>query len=192
MIRIGVIGQSGEIPAEISALAESVGKEIAARGAILLTGGTSGVMEAVSKGAKAEKGVVVGILSGDSRDEANNYIDIPINTGLGCDYRSLILVHSSDAIIMIGGANGTLGELSAAYLNRKPTVVIEPSGGWAARIRSICYDGTYLDTRKSVKLDFATTAEEALDILLTRVNIPSPSTAHDDPGPRPDGSELSP
>ncbi|HBS59916.1 MAG TPA: TIGR00725 family protein, partial [Firmicutes bacterium] len=43
MIRIGVIGQSGEIPAEISALAESVGKEIAARGAILLTGGTSGV-----------------------------------------------------------------------------------------------------------------------------------------------------
>ena len=190
MLRIGVIGQSGELPAEISALAESVGKEIAARGAILLTGGTSGVMEAVSKGAKEENGLVVGILPGDSRDSANNYIDIPINTGLGCDYRSLILIHSSDGIIMIGGANGTLGELSAAYLNRKPVIIIEPSGGWAARIRSVCYDGTYLDARKSVKLDFAATAEEALDILLARVNRPSPSTAHDNPSPRPDGSEL--
>lgn len=190
MIRIGVIGQSGELPAELSALAESVGKEIAARGAILLTGGTSGVMEAVSKGAKSEKGIVVGILPGDNRDSANNYIDIPINTGLGCDYRSLVLIHSSDAIIMIGGANGTLGELSAAYLNRKPTVIIEPSGGWAARIRSICHNGAYLDARKSVKLDFAATAEEALDILLTRVNIPSPSTAHDEPFPRPACNDL--
>lgn len=169
MIRIGVIGQSGEIPAEIQALAESVGKEIAHRGAILLTGGTSGVMESVSKGAKSAGGLVVGILPGDAVHVANDYIDIPISTGLGFDYRSLILVHSSDAIIMISGGNGTLGELSAAYLNLKPIVVIEPSGGWAARVKSICYDGTYLDPRKSVKLDFVHTAQEAMDIALTRI-----------------------
>lgn len=174
-LRIGVIGQSGEIPAEIQALAESVGKEIASRGAMLLTGGTSGVMTAVSKGAKSANGLVVGILPGEALDKANEYIDIPITTGLGSDYRSLILVHSSDAIIMIGGANGTLGELSAAYLNCKPIVVIEPSGGWAARVRSICYDGIYLDERKSVKLDFAHTAQEALDMVLARLeNTPCP------------------
>lgn len=183
MIRIGVIGQSGEIPREIQALAESVGKEIALRGAILLTGGTSGVMEAVSRGAKSAKGLVVGILPGDTQDRANEYIDIPITTGLGCDYRSLILIHSSDALVMISGENGTLGELSAAYLNRKPVVVIEPSGGWAARVRSVCYDGTYLDTRKSVKLDFAHTAEEALDIALSRVENASvmPKCKNTDP-----------
>jgi uncharacterized protein (TIGR00725 family) len=146
-----------------------VGKEIALRKAVLLTGGTSGVMEAVSKGAKAAGGLVIGILPGDKPDAANDYIDIPITTGLGSDYRSLILVHSSDAIIMVGGENGTLGELSAAYLNHRPIVVIEPSGGWAARVRSICYDGTYLDTRKSVKLDFAHSAQEALDILFARL-----------------------
>lgn len=190
MIRIGVIGQSGEIPPEIMALAESVGKEIAARGAILFTGGTSGVMEGVSKGAKSANGLVVGILPGDNRDAANDYIDIPINTGLGCDYRSLVLVHSTDAIIMIGGANGTLGELSAAYLNCKPTVVIEPSGGWAARIRSICYDGTYLDPRKSVKLDFAHTAAEAMDILLTRVQKPAVNARNELDQHRPDGNTM--
>lgn len=128
MIRIGVIGQSGEIPAETGELAEEIGKEIALRGAILLTGGTSGVMGAVSRGAKQANGLVVGILPGDSVDVANEYIDIPISTGLSFDYRSLILVHSSDVIIMIAGGNGTLGELSAAYLNRKPVVIVEPSG----------------------------------------------------------------
>jgi uncharacterized protein (TIGR00725 family) len=171
MIRIGVIGQSGEIPEATYKLAEEVGKEIAARGAILLTGGTSGVMEAVSRGAKEANGLVVGILPGDTAEDANDYIDIPITTGLSYDYRSLILVHSSDAIIMIAGANGTLGELSAAYLNRKPVVVIEASGGWAAKIRSMAYDGMYLDERKWVKLDYADTAEEALDIVTNQIQV---------------------
>ncbi len=169
MIRIGVIGQSGEISAATCKLAEEIGQEIAARGAILLTGGANGVMEAVSRGAKQAKGLVVGILSGNTVDTANDYIDIPITTGLSYDYRSLILIHSSDAIIMIAGANGTLGELSAAYLNRKPVVVIETSGGWAAKIRGIAYDGTYLDERKWVKLDYANTANEALDIVMNRI-----------------------
>lgn len=169
MIRIGVIGQSGEISATTYKLAEEVGREIAIRGAILLTGGTSGVMEAVSRGAKQANGLVVGILPGNTMDTANSYIDIPITTGLSFDYRSLILIHSSDAIIMIAGANGTLGELSAAYLNRKPVVVIETSGGWAAKIRGIAYDGTYLDERKWVKFDYANTANEAIDIIINRV-----------------------
>lgn len=169
MLRIGVIGQSGEIPASTCKLAEEVGQEIAARGAVLLTGGTNGVMEAVSRGAKQANGLVVGILPGDKAGDANDFIDIPITTGLSYDYRSLILVHSSDAMIMIAGANGTLGELSAAYLNRKPVVVIEASGGWAAKIRGVAYDGMYLDERKWVKLDYADTAKEALDIIMKQI-----------------------
>lgn len=170
MIRIGVIGQSGEIPAATCKLAEEIGREIASRGALLLTGGTSGVMEAVSRGAKQANGLVAGILHGDTLDDANEYIDVPITTGLSYDYRSLILIHSSDAIVMIAGANGTLGELSTAYLNRKPIVIVETSGGWAARIRGMAYEGAYLDERKWVKLDYANTAKEALDIVLSRVN----------------------
>ncbi|KUO79001.1 MAG: hypothetical protein APF81_16545 [Desulfosporosinus sp. BRH_c37] len=169
MIRIGVIGQSGDIPTELQQLAHEVGREIALRGAILLSGGTNGVMECASKGAKEANGLVVGILPGDTMDRANKYIDIPINTGLSFDYRSLILVHSSDALIMVGGGNGTLGELSAAYLNLKPVVILEPSGGWAKKVRNMAFEEAYLDERKSTKLDYAQTAKEALDIALSRV-----------------------
>ncbi|AHF06980.1 TIGR00725 family protein [Desulfitobacterium metallireducens] len=171
MIRIGIIGQSGELPLEIRELALALGKEIARRGCVLLSGGTNGIMEYASKGAKEENGIVVGILPGDTRDKGNSYIDIPITTGLSFDYRSLILVHSSDALIMIGGGNGTLGELSAAYLNRKPVVVLEPSGGWAGKIRSVAYEETYLDERKSIKLEYAQSVQEALDIALSRIDI---------------------
>ena len=170
MIRIGVIGQSGDIPQEIQQLAHEVGREIALRGAILLTGGTTGVMEFASRGAKEADGLVVGILPGDTLDVANEFIDIPITTGLGFDYRSLILVHSSDILIMVSGGNGTLGELSAAYLNRKPVVVLEPSGGWAGKVRTVAYEEVYLDERKSIKLDYAQTAQEALDIAYEKLS----------------------
>lgn len=169
MIRIGVIGQSGDIPTEIQHLAQAVGREIALRGAVLLTGGTSGVMQCASRGAKEANGLVVGILPGDTMDMANEYIDIPITTGLSFDYRSLILVHSSDALIMVGGGNGTLGELSAAYLNCKPVVILELSGGWAGKVRTMAYEEAYLDIRKTIKLDYAQTVEEALDIALSRI-----------------------
>jgi uncharacterized protein (TIGR00725 family) len=170
MIRIGVIGQSGNIPSEIQQLSYDVGKEIARRGAVLLTGGTSGVMEFASKGAKEAKGLVLGILPGDTLDNANPYIDVPISTGLNFDYRSLILVHSSDALIMVSGGNGTLGELSIAYLNQKPVVILEPSGGWAGKVRTMAYEEAYLDERKTVKLEYAQSVDEAVDLALSHIN----------------------
>ncbi len=170
MIRLGIIGQSGKVDAQLGQLAEDVGKEIAAKGAILLSGGTDGIMERASKGAQEGGSIVVGILPGDTLDMGNPYIDIPINTGLSFDYRSLILVHSSDAIIVIAGGNGTLGELSAAYLNNKPIVVMEPSGGLAARIRPFAFEGMFLDERRTVKIDYASTPKEAVELALKRAN----------------------
>lgn len=70
---------------------------------------------------------------------------------------------------MVAGGNGTLGELSAAYLNLKPVVILEPSGGWAKKVRSIAYEEVYLDERKTAKLDYAQTVKEALDIVFDRV-----------------------
>ncbi|WP_163215736.1 hypothetical protein [Clostridium thermarum] len=62
MVRKGVIGQSGDIPSEMQMAAEEIGKEIALKGAILMTGGTTGVMEFCSKGAKSANGLVVGFV----------------------------------------------------------------------------------------------------------------------------------
>lgn len=172
MKRIAVIGQSGHIPVEVCSLAEEVGAEIGKRGAVLLSGGGSGVMEAASKGAKEAGGLVIGILAGDETDVANDYIDIPITTGLQFDYRSLVLVHSADVLIMIRGGNGTLGELSAAYMNKKPVIVIETSGGWATKVKEVAFEGCYLDERKTVELQYANTAKTAVQMAFDAITLP--------------------
>lgn len=161
-MRIGVIGQSGAISQQVADLAYTVGREVARRGGLLLSGGRDGVMEAASRGAHEAGGIVVGILNGDNVAEANPYVDVVITTGLSFEYRSLVLIHSVDAVIMIAGGNGTLGELSAAYLNRRPVVVLTPTGGWSARIKDALYDQRYLDERRNMEIAFAETGEEAV------------------------------
>ncbi len=118
--RIGVIGAS-EVNTEEYKTAESVGKEIAKRGGIVICGGMGGVMEAVSKGANTENGLVVGILPGSRAKEANDYIDIPIVTGFG-QGRNIIVVSSSEVIIAIGGSFGTLSEISFALRLNTPVI----------------------------------------------------------------------
>ena len=117
-IRIGVIGGSD---ASFDALreAEETGRLIAEEGCILVTGGLGGVMEAASRGAKEAGGVVIGILPGKDSNEANDYVDIAIPTGLGWT-RNVLVILNSDALIAIDGAYGTLSEISYALLYKKP------------------------------------------------------------------------
>lgn len=103
--------------------AETVGRLIAKRSSILICGGLSGVMEAVSKGAKSEGGLTIGILPQEHKRDANEYIDIPIATGLGIG-RNVIIVRTADALIAIGGEYGTLSEIAFALQMRKPVVGI--------------------------------------------------------------------
>ncbi len=104
--------------------AEEVGKLIAQRGAILICGGHTGVMEAVAKGAKSQGGLTVGILPQDNKKEANPYIDVPIATGLGIA-RNFIIARAADALISIGGEYGTLSEIAFALQMGKPVVGIK-------------------------------------------------------------------
>ncbi len=163
-IRIGVIGQSGEIPPVVEKMSATVGREIAKHGGILFSGGRDGVMMAASRGAQEKGGITVGILPGDRIDEGNPFLDIPITTGFGLDFRSLILVHTCDAIIMIGGKSGTLRELYLAYQNRRPVVVLTGSGGWADRVRELITNDGYLDDRRTGVIRFADTPEDAVQI----------------------------
>ena len=117
---IAVIGGS-QCSKEEAKLAEAVGRELARRGAILVCGGLSGVMEAACKGAQSEGGITIGILSGDSRQAANPYVQIPIVTGIGYA-RNVIVVKSAQAIIAIDGNYGTLSEISHALQNGIPVI----------------------------------------------------------------------
>ncbi|BDG59589.1 TIGR00725 family protein [Caldinitratiruptor microaerophilus] len=165
-LRIAVIGQSGEIGPKLRELARRVGAAVAAAGAILFTGGRDGVMAAASQGAREAGGVTVGILPGDDLGQANPYVDIPITTGLTMEGRSQVLIHTADAVVAVGGGNGTLGEISNAYLYRKPIVAVRGSGGWADRLQPVLIEGKYLDHRRLVAIRFASDPEEAVRLAL--------------------------
>jgi len=166
---IAVIGKSAKdpsdpVPPEALRAAEEVGRLIAESGAIVVSGGLSGVMEAVSRGAKSAGGLVLGLLPGFDKRDANAYVDIAITTGMGW-MRNTLTVRTADAVIMISGGIGTLNELTVAY-QEKPTVVLEGTGGWSDRIREIAYKGKHLDESRSAELHFARTPDEAVDLAL--------------------------
>jgi len=119
-LTIAVIG-GGKCTAQEAALAETVGRELAKRGAVLVCGGLTGVMEAACRGAAIESGVTVGILPTESPTDANPYVQIPIATGAGYA-RNVAVVRSAQAVIAIGGDYGTLTEIGFALKGGIPVV----------------------------------------------------------------------
>ncbi|HIH00697.1 TPA: TIGR00725 family protein [Thermoplasmata archaeon] len=117
---IGVIGAS-RANDELLKLAEEVGQEIASRGAAVVCGGMTGVMEAVCKGARSKGGLTIGIIPSDDKQDANQFVQIPIVTGMGVG-RNVMLVKTADVVIAVGGEFGTLSEIAHA-LNIGKTVV---------------------------------------------------------------------
>ncbi|KPJ74251.1 hypothetical protein AMJ52_01380 [candidate division TA06 bacterium DG_78] len=119
---IAVIGGS-EVDQKDLTIAEEVGSLVAKKGAILITGGMGGVMQAASKGAKQAGGLVVGILPTVDRESANPYVDISIITGLG-EARNIIIARTCDCAIAISGKYGTLSEIAYCMMFNKPVIGI--------------------------------------------------------------------
>jgi len=112
--RVGIIG--GNSPDLLSLNnAEIMGKLIAKERYILINGGMKGVMEASARGAKSAGGIVIAILPGKSIDDANEFVDIAIPTGLGY-IRNPLVVLNSDIIVAIDGSYGTLSEIAFAKI----------------------------------------------------------------------------
>jgi uncharacterized protein (TIGR00725 family) len=174
---IGVIGSGDHTPDHVLELAEAVGRHIGQRGAILVSGGRGGVMEAASRGAKSAGGTTVGILPGLTRDGANAYVDVAIPTGLGFAMRNFITIRSCHAVIMLNGEVGTLEEAILCYQHGIPLVAMETSGGWAERLKSTALnDGRHLDHRQLMTINYAREAEEAVERAIALIGtVPPPS-----------------
>jgi uncharacterized protein (TIGR00725 family) len=112
VLTVAVIGRA-ECTAAESVLAEEVGELLAERKAVVVCGGMGGVMEAVCRGAVSRGGFTVGILPGNDRAAANQWVSLPIVTGIG-QARNIAVVRSSRAVIAVGGAFGTLSEIAFA------------------------------------------------------------------------------
>ena len=109
-----------------------MGAAIANRGAVTMTGATTGFPFWAAKGAKEAGGVSIGLspASGE-REHAEayklplDYMDLVIYTGFGYPGRDLFLVRSSDAIITGPGRIGTFHEFMVANEDGIPMGIIE-------------------------------------------------------------------
>ncbi len=124
--------------------AEQIGREIARRGLILVTGATIGLPYWAAKGAKEEGGFVIGLSPAASKVAhvktyhlPLDYHDIIIYTGFDYSGRNLLLTRSADAIITLCGRTGTLNEFTIGFEDRKPQGVLEGTGGMADMLRGI-------------------------------------------------------
>ena len=122
-VQVAVIGSGSEHAGR----AERVGSLLAERGATLVCGGLGEVMAAAARGAKAAGGTTIGVLPGESRSAANEWIDHVIVTGIG-HARNLAVAASGDAVIAVGGRWGTLAEIGFARVLGRYVVVLDP--GW--------------------------------------------------------------
>lgn len=121
---IGVMGPGQGATENDVENAFELGRKIAKKGWVLLTGGmNSGVMDAASRGAKAANGLVVGILPTSKSACASDAVDIPIVTDMG-SARNNVNVLSSDVVIACGMGPGTASEIALALKGNKKVVLL--------------------------------------------------------------------
>jgi len=153
-VQVSVVGSG----AEHEARAEEVGRLLAERGCTVVTGGLGEVMAAAARGAKKAGGVTIGILPGESRAEANEWIDHVVATGIG-HARNFAVVASGDAVIAVGGSWGTISELAFARRLERPVVIVEPG---------LALDGEGIEV--------AATPAEAVELALSRAGAGASGT----------------
>ena len=120
-VQVAVVGSGSEHERR----AEEVGRLLAERGCTVVTGGLGEVMAAACRGAKSAGGTTIGILPGERREDANEWVDHAVVTGIG-HARNLAVVVSGDAVIAVGGSWGTLAEIAFASRLGRPVVILEP------------------------------------------------------------------
>jgi uncharacterized protein (TIGR00725 family) len=139
-IKAGVMG-SAEENADLREQAQALGRAIAARKVILLTGATTGVVHAVGKAARDAGAHHIGI--SPALDEAEHVerfqlptdaCDAIIYTGFGLKGRNVVLVRSCDVVLFIAGSIGSLNEFTIAYDEGKVIGCLTGTGGVADEV----------------------------------------------------------
>jgi len=104
-----------------------LGRILGRAGAVVVTGGLGGVMEAASRGCAMEGGFTVGFLPGDNPASANPWVRLPLATGLG-EARNVLVVRAGEVVVAVGGEWGTLSEIALARkMGREVAVLGDPS-----------------------------------------------------------------
>jgi uncharacterized protein (TIGR00725 family) len=142
-VKVGVMGSANDtLPEGVSDVvrekAEALGREIAARDVLVLTGATTGLTYIVGRAARASGAFHIGISpASDEREHVERYglpldaCDAIIYTGFGLKGRNVVLVRSCDIAIFIGGSMGTLNEFTIAHDEGRVIGCLTGTGGVA-------------------------------------------------------------
>ena len=144
-IAVGVMGSAGGSITESSlAKAFEMGRAVAERGCVLVTGACPGLPHQAVKGAKSAGGIVVGISPALNFEEhcmkyRSPYegYDALIYTGSGLMGREIENIRSCDLVVFMGGRSGTLGEFAIAYDEGKMIGILQGTGGIADKMEII-------------------------------------------------------
>jgi len=145
-----------------------VGQLLAEAGFTICTGGYLGIMEAASRGAREAGGRVLGIVMNQFKHEPNRFLTDKVATPHFYE-RLQHLITRSVGFVAIRGGMGTVTELSLVW-NKIQTKVIEPR---PLVLLGDCWPPVVDQWQKFLAvsdadvaaLDFAETAEEAVDII---------------------------
>jgi uncharacterized protein (TIGR00725 family) len=162
--KIGVVGPNDAMcNCELFDFGIKLGKTLSQKNRIFICGGMGGFMESFCKGVKSSAntffGQTIGILPSDNKDDANEFIDVSIPTGIGI-MRNVMIIQTSDIIIACGGGAGTLSEIAIAWQLGKKVLCITNFDGWAKELA-----GKNLDIRHNSLLIPVKTIEEIERIL---------------------------
>jgi uncharacterized protein (TIGR00725 family) len=142
-IKVGVMGSAGEALSdesaeELRAKAEGLGRAIAARRCIVLTGGTTGLPHLAGAAAREAGALHVGVSpAADEREHVERYglpvegTDLLVYTGFGLKGRNVVLVRSCDVVLIFRGGMGTLNELTIAHDEGRVVGCLKSTGGVA-------------------------------------------------------------
>ncbi len=121
---VSVIG--GHNPTkEVEQLAHNLGENLAKVVDIIACGGLGGIMKAACQGyKKGGGGITIGIIPGYDNNDANEYIDLVIPTGLGLA-RNVLVVKLADVVVALPGEAGTLSEIAYCLQFRIPVVSLD-------------------------------------------------------------------
>ena len=144
-IKIGVMGLAeADTATALREKATALGKAIASRDVVLLTGATTGVVYETGKAASDAGALHIGISpAADEREHVGRY-QLPLDacaaiiyTGFGLKGRNVVLVRSCDMVLFIAGSIGSLNEFTIAYDEGKVIGCLTGTGGVADRVEEL-------------------------------------------------------
>ena len=156
-VKVGVMGSADDalpedVREQVREKAEGLGRALAERDVIVLTGGTTGLPFLVGSMAQRAGAFHVGISPAtDAREHVERFrlpvegCDLLIYTGFGLKGRNVVLVRSCDVVVFVRGSMGALNEFTIAHDEGRVIGCLTGTGGVAdeaARLMKIFPKGT--------------------------------------------------